>query len=91
MDKKELILITEISCENGKKYLLFSDGNIYEKTDDGNHKKLDKLNSESKKIIENIMERLKPAPTDVINTPLKERKKINSGKDVIIEVEEPDF
>ena len=69
-DFKNLTVVTELSCENGKSYFLYSDGNLYEKSEDGNHKKLDRLNAENKEIIKKIMERLRPARTDVINKSL---------------------
>lgn len=75
MQNKEfngLTLITTISCENGKVYLLYSDGNLYEKSKNGNHRKLDRLNSENREIIKTIMEKLRPAKTDVI---IEEKRK----------------
>lgn len=90
-DFEDLTLVTQISCENGKTYFLYSDGNLYEKSEDGNHRKLDRLNDENKDIIKRIMERLRPARTDVINKSLNKGKPRNSTEDKTIEVDSPDL
>lgn len=90
-DFKDLTLVTQISCENGKTYFLYSDGNLYEKSEDGNHRKLDRLNAENKVIIKRIMERLRPARTDVINKSLTKGKMRNQDDDKTIEVDAPDL
>ena len=90
-DFSDLTLVTELSCENGRTYYLYSDGNLYEKSEDGNHKKLDRLNEENKVIIKKIMERLRPAQTDVINKSLYKGKKRNSDEDTTIEVDLPEL
>lgn len=88
----DLTLVTELSCENGKTYFLYSDGNLYEKSEDGNHRKLDRLNEENKVIIKRIMERLRPAQTDVINRSLHKGKMRNSDEDTTtIEVDAPEL
>lgn len=74
----DMILLTEITCENGKTYYLYNDGNLYEKSDDGNHKKLDKLNEGNLELIQKIMERFKPAKTDNITEPVTKRKRDNT-------------
>ena len=33
-DFKNLTVVTELSCENGKSYFLYSDVNLYEKSED---------------------------------------------------------
>lgn len=90
-DFEDLTLVTQISCENGKTYFLYSDGNLYEKSEDGNHRKLDRLNDENKDIIKRIMERLRPARTDVINKSLNKGKPRNLTEDKTIEVDSPDL
>ncbi len=90
-DFKDLTLVTQISCENGKTYFLYNDGNLYEKSEDGNHRKLDRLNAENKVIIKRIMERLRPARTDVINKSLTKGKMRNQDDDKTIEVDAPDL
>ncbi len=89
-DFKNLTVVTELSCENGKSYFLYSDGNLYEKSEDGNHKKLDRLNAENKEIIKKIMERLRPARTDVINKSLY-KGRIRNIDEKTIEVDSPDL
>ena len=89
-DFKNLTVVTELSCENGKSYFLYSDGNLYEKSEDGNHKKLDRLNTENKEIIKKIMERLRPARTDVINKSLY-KGRIRNIDEKTIEVDSPDL
>ena len=94
MDQQEfddLTLVTQLNCENGKTYLLYSDGNLYEKVEDGNHRKLDRLNAENKAIIKSIMERLRPAHTDVINRSLSKEKNKNHDEGNTIEVEPIDL
>lgn len=90
-DFEDLTLVTQISCENGKTYFLYNDGNLYEKSDDGNHKKLDRLNNENKDIIKKIMERLRPARTDVINKSLYKGRIRHIDEDKTIEVESPEL
>ena len=89
-DFKNLTVVTELSCENGKSYFLYSDGNLYEKSEDGNHKKLDRLNAENKEIIKKIMERLRPARTDVINKSLY-KGRIRNIDEKTIEVDSADL
>lgn len=86
-NEEERYLVTSvISEENNKEYFLYSDGNLYEKDNDGNLVILDNITPESKKIIEKIMDKFKPGKTDVI-----EQEKINNSRKKEIEVDVPEL
>ncbi len=57
--KKNKTLVTRITSESDKDYYLYSDGNLYEKNDIGELVVLDKLNPNSKQIIDKIMQKYK--------------------------------
>lgn len=86
-NEEERYLVTSvISEENNKEYFLYSDGNLYEKDNDGNLVILDNITPESKKMIEKIMDKFKPGKTDVI-----EQEKINNSRKKEIEVDVPEL
>lgn len=67
-NEEEKYLVTSVvSEENNREYFLYSDGNLYEKDNEGNLVKLDNVSPESKKIAEKIMQNFKSGKTDVIN------------------------
>ncbi len=66
---EEKKVITKITLENGKDYFLYSDGKIYEKDEEGNLVQLNNLNSESKKTIDKIMNKLRSTKFDVVRKP----------------------
>ena len=68
--------------KNGKTYTLYSDGNLYEEIEGKGFIALDNLNEDNKKIISDIMELLKPAKTDRIDS-----GKNNENRE-IIEIDE---
>lgn len=74
--------VTQITLESGKNYILYSDGNLYEKVDGKGLVALDELSEENKEIISKLMDRLKPEKTDVIGVNKKPKKR------KIIEIEE---
>ncbi len=77
-NSEEKYLVTSvISEENKKEYFLFSDGNLYEKDNEGNLVKLDNVSPESRKIVEKIMENFKPGKTDVIRNQNNFQKRNN--------------
>lgn len=78
---KEISYVTQITVRNGKTYILYSDGNLYEDKEGIGLKPIE-LNRENKKIIDSLMKRLKPEKIDVINAD----KKTKNEK--IIEIEE---
>ncbi len=87
-NSEEKYLVTSvISEENKKEYFLYSDGNLYEKDNEGNLVKLDNVSAESKKIAKKIMENFKPGKTDVINNPNNFIPKSNA-KDVDVDYPE---
>lgn len=75
-DEKYLVT-SVISEENKKEYFLYSDGNLYEKDNEGNLVRLDNVSPESKKIAEKIMKNFRPGKTDVVenNSPQNNKPK----------------
>lgn len=86
--KKEKFLVSEITSQTNKIYYLYSDGNLYEKDSEGKLKKIDDLNSESKKLIQAIMNNFRPGKTDVIND---NKKKSSEKQENKIKVELPEL
>lgn len=74
--------VTQITTEKGNTYTLYSDGKLYEEVDGKGFIPLNNLSISNRKIIFELMKRLKPAKTDVIQT----RKKPKKRK--IIEIDE---
>lgn len=75
----EKYLVTSVTSEeNSKEYFLYSDGNLYEKDNEGNLIRLDNISPESKKIAEKILQNFKPGKTDVIHP--EKGKNVNSRK-----------
>lgn len=62
--ENNLMRISQITLENGKRYYFFSDGNLYEKSSDGVMNKLDK--NKNKELVDKIMKRFVPPKIDVI-------------------------
>lgn len=63
----ELSLITSIKSR-GKEYMLYDDGNLYEKLPDGKLNLLEKSNPKNQKIIKRIMLKFRSGKTDVIRS-----------------------
>ena len=81
-NNNELFLITSIKSR-GKEYMLYNDGNLYEKLPDGKLAVLDKLNSKNQKIIKRIMLKFSSGKTDVIRSkPIKTKKALKDTKNI---------
>lgn len=76
-------LITIITSENSKEYCLYSDGNLYERDNNGNLKQLDNITEESKNLIKKIMNKFSSGKTDVIR---KESSQERMKKKIDIEL-----
>lgn len=74
-NNNELFLITSIKS-GGKKYMLYSDGNLYEELPDGEIIVLDKFNPKNQKIIKRVMLKLSSGKTDVIRCKQMKTKNI---------------
>lgn len=65
---EDKFLVTSIvSEENNKEYFLYSDGNLYERDNNGKLIKVDNVAPESRKIVEKIMKNFEPGITDVVD------------------------
>lgn len=74
-NNNELFLITSIKSR-GKEYMLYSDGNLYEESPDGEIIVLDKFNPKNQKIIKRVMLKLSSGKTDVIRCKQMKTKNI---------------
>lgn len=85
-NNQEKYLITSVVSEDNKEYFLYSDGNLYEKDDNGELRKLDNITPESKDLIKKIMQNFKSGKTDIF-----EPEKIAPVTKKEIEVEVPEL
>ncbi len=84
--KGEIVsFITQITLENGKVYMLYTDGKLYEDVNGSNFVEVNNLSEQNRQIIAKIMKKLEPEKTDVIDT-----KKVSENK-VIVEAKEPEL